>query len=367
MSPNFWKWTIFNVCVLALLLFDLGVLRRKSHDVKLKEALGWSAFWISLALLFCGGVWLSPKHGHQAALEFLAAYVVEYSLSVDNIFVFILIFTYFKVTPAFRHKVLFWGILGALIMRGVMILVGSTLLHRFEWLMCLFGCFLLFTGIRMAFHSDDEMDPGANPVVKLAKKMIPLTPDFHGDKFFVQIDAKRFATPLFIVLLVIETTDLIFAVDSIPAVLAISRDPFIVYTSNVFAILGLRSLYFAVAGIMDLFHYLKYALSFILAFVGVKMLLAYEGFPFHYKVPIGLSLGIIVGALVISIIASLKFPIAEEAALIDEAEELMEAPEPAGSLEAPAVLPAIEAAPHHDAIEAPPHREALTAPPENQP
>jgi tellurite resistance protein TerC len=315
MSPTFWKWTLFNLCVVALLLFDLGVLRRKSHDVKLKEALGWSAFWIALALLFCGGIWLHD--GRQRAFEFLAGYVTEYSLSVDNIFVFILIFTYFKVRPAYRHKVLFWGILGALVMRGLMILVGVGLVHRFEWILLIFGAFLVFTGIRLAFHQDDDIDPGANPMVKLAKRFLPITPEYHGNAFFAVQEGKRCATPLFVVLLVIETSDLLFAVDSIPAIIGLSKDPFIIYTSNVFAILGLRSLYFALAGIMDLFHYLKYALSFILTFVGVKMLIE----PL-YKIPIEVSLLVIVAALAISVVASLRWPLPDEKTTIDEAEAL---------------------------------------------
>lgn len=312
------KWILFNVAILALLLFDLGVLRRKSHDVKLKEALGWSAFWIALALAFCGGIW--HYDGHQRALEFLTGYLVEYSLSVDNIFVFILIFTYFKVPAAYRHKVLFWGIMGALIMRAVMIYAGVALITRFEWIIYIFGVFLLFTGIKMAFHKDDdEMDPSANPLVRIFKKMMPVTPDYRGDKFFIVEQGKRFATPLFIVLLVIETSDLVFAVDSIPAIIGISRDPFIVYTSNVFAILGLRSLYFALAGIMNLFHYLKYALAFILSWVGFKMLVSHTVF----KVPIAVSLGVIVAALAISIIASLLWPLPDDKTHIDEAEEMM--------------------------------------------
>ena len=316
MSPNFWKWTLFNAFVLALLLFDLGVLRRKSHDVKIKEALGWSAFWIALAFAFCGGIW--HYNGSQRALEFLTGYLVEYSLSVDNIFVFILIFTYFRVAPEYRHKVLFWGIMGALVMRAVMIYAGVALIHRFEWIIYVFGAFLLFTGIKMAFHKDEEIHPGDNPVVKLFKKMMPVTPEYHGNHFFIIKEGKRYATPLFIVLLVIETSDLIFAVDSIPAIIGISRDPFIVYTSNVFAILGLRSLYFALAGIMGLFHYLKYALAFILSFVGVKMLLSHTAF----KIPIVLSLAVIVSALVISILASLKWPLPEDKTMVDEANEM---------------------------------------------
>ncbi len=316
------KWVLFNVVILALLIFDLGVLRRKSHDVKIKEALGWSAFWITLALAFCGGIW--HYDGQQRALEFLTGYLVEYSLSVDNIFVFILIFTYFKVPSEYRHKVLFWGIMGALIMRAIMIYAGVALITRFEWIIYIFGVFLLFTGIKMAFHKDDEhMDPTANPLVRLFKKMMPVTPNYEGDKFFIIREGKRWATPLFVVLIVIETSDLVFAVDSIPAIIGISRDPFIVYTSNVFAILGLRSLYFALAGIMNLFHYLKYALAFILSWVGFKMLVSHTVF----KVPIAVSLGVIVAALAISIIASLVWPLPDDETLIDEAEEMLNDPE----------------------------------------
>lgn len=315
-NPNLWKWVIFNVAILALLIFDLGVLRRKSHDVKLKEALSWSAFWIGLAIVFCGGIW--RYDGHQRALEFLTGYLVEYSLSVDNIFVFILIFTYFRVAPEYRHKVLFWGIMGALIMRAIMIYAGVALIARFDWIIYIFGAFLLFTGIKMAFHKDEDIDPGDNPVVKIFKKLMPVTREYHGNQFFIVREGKRFATPLFIVLLVIETSDLVFAVDSIPAIIGISRDPFIVYTSNVFAILGLRSLYFALAGIMGLFHYLKYALAFILSFVGLKMLLSHTDFKIH----IGVSLAIIATALLLSILASLKWPLPEEDTLLDEATDL---------------------------------------------
>ena len=321
MSPNFWKWVVFNVVVLALLLLDLGVLRRKSHDVKLKEALAWSAFWILLAMAFCGGIWYFDDRVNdtQRALEFLTGYLTEYALSVDNIFVFILIFTYFRVAPEHRHKVLFWGIMGALVMRAAMIYAGVALIHRFEWIIYVFGAFLLFTGIKMAFHKDDDIDPGENPIVKIFKRFMPVTPDYRGNAFFVVENGKRFATPLFIVLLVIESSDLVFAVDSIPAILGISKDPFVVYTSNVFAILGLRSLYFALAGIMDLFHYLKYALAFILSFVGVKMLLEH-----WYKIPVPVSLGVIVCALLLSILASLLWPLPPGETLIDEAAEMMD-------------------------------------------
>lgn len=321
MDIGFEKWAIFNAVILALLLLDLGVLRRKSHDVKLKEALGWSAFWIFLAMAFCGGIWYFNDRvtGQHHALEFLTGYLTEYALSVDNIFVFILIFTYFRVAPAHRHKVLFWGIIGALFMRAAMIYAGVALIHRFEVIIYFFGAFLLFTGIKMAFHKDDDIDPGDNPVVKLFKKCMPVTPDYRGSAFFVVENGKRFATPLFIVLLVIESSDLVFAVDSIPAILGISKEPFVIYTSNVFAILGLRSLYFALAGIMDLFHHLKYALAFILSFVGVKMLIEH-----WYKIPIPVSLGVIVCSLLLSIVASLLWPLPPEETLIDEAGAMMD-------------------------------------------
>lgn len=306
-EPAIWKWGLFNFFIVLLLVFDLGVLNRKSHEVSLKEALGWSAFWITLALLFGGGVW--HYGGHAKALEFFTGYVIEYSLSVDNIFVFILIFGYFSVNPVHRHKVLFWGILGALVMRGLMILVGVSLIHRFEWIIYIFGAFLVFTGIRMLFQNEDsKVDPTKNILVRLLRKIMPVTDEYHGSRFFVKMDGRRFATPLLVVLLVIETTDLIFATDSIPAILAISRDPFIVYTSNVFAILGLRSLYFAVAGIIDLFCYLKYVLSVILTFVGIKMLLSHT----IYKIPTGWALLVIVGLLTGAIIASLLWPLEEK-------------------------------------------------------
>jgi len=302
-DPVIWKWGLFNLFILVLLAFDLGVLNRKSHEVSLKEALAWSAFWIAIALAFCGGVWWYG--GHDKALEFFTGYVIEYSLSVDNIFVFILIFGYFSVQPEYRHKILFWGILGALVMRGLMILLGVSLIHRFEWIIYIFGAFLIFTGIRMLFQGeDDKVDPQKNILVRMLRKIMPVTGDYHGNKFFVKLDGKHFATPLLVVLLVIETTDLIFATDSIPAILAISRDPFIVYTSNVFAILGLRSLYFALAGVMDIFHYLKYVLSIILTFVGVKMLLSHTA----YEIPTIWALLVIVLLLAGAVIASLLWP-----------------------------------------------------------
>ena len=238
--------------------------------------------------------------GKTKALEFLTGYVIEYSLSVDNIFVFILIFSYFAVKAQYQHKILFWGILGALIMRGIFIFTGVALINRFHWIVIIFGGFLVFTGIRMLFQKETEVDPEKNPIVRFFKRFLPVTHTLHGDKLFITQNRRLYATPLFLVLLIIESSDLIFAVDSIPAVLAISQDSFIVYTSNIFAILGLRSLYFAVAGIMGLFRYLKTGLAFVLTFVGLKMLAAY----FNFEIHIVLSLLIIVGILLISILAS---------------------------------------------------------------
>ncbi len=297
-------WIIFNIVILGLLLLDLGVLNKRDHEVKMSEALKWTAGWISLALLFCCGIWLKMENGHLRALEFLTGYLIEYALSVDNIFVFVLIFSYFKVAPQYQHKVLFWGIMGALVMRAFMILAGVKLVTRFEWLIYVFGAFLIFTGIKLALQKEGDLEPHENPLVRWFRRLMPVTKDYENGHFFVLRDGKKWATPLFIVLLMVESTDLIFAIDSIPAIIGISKDPFIIYTSNVFAILGLRSLYFALAGLMGLFHYLKLGLSLILMFVGVKMLLSHSA----YKIPIGLSLGVIVTVLAASIILSLMRP-----------------------------------------------------------
>ncbi len=291
-------WIGFNIFVLIMLALDLGVFHRKSHEVNIKEALIWSLVWITLAMIFNYGIY--EYMGKVKALEFFTGYVLEKSLSVDNIFVFILVFSFFKVPSSYQHKVLFWGILGALVMRVILIFSGVALLTKFHWLIYIFGAFLIFTGIKMMLQKDNHIEPDKNILVRLFKKFYPVTNDYHGDKFFVKIDAKRFATPMFVVLLVIEFTDLVFAVDSIPAILAITNDTFIVYTSNVFAILGLRSLYFALAGVMKYFRFLKVGLSVILVFVGTKMMIVD-----FYKFPITLSLGIIVGILIISVIASL--------------------------------------------------------------
>ena len=307
MSSPVLVWVAFNVFVLAMLALDLGVFHRKAHEVRLREALIWSAVWIGLALLFNVGVYF--WRGSETALQFLTGYVIEKSLSVDNIFVFLMIFSYFRVPALYQHKVLFWGILGALIMRAIFIAAGVALIQKFHWVIYIFGAFLILTGIKMAWQKDKEIHPERNPVVRLFRRLMPVTDRYEGDHFFVRKNQEWLATPLFVVLLLVETTDLIFAVDSIPAILAITLDPFIVYTSNVFAILGLRALYFALAGIMQLFHYLHYGLSAILVFVGVKMMLVDV-----YKIPVAIALGVIAGILLISVVLSAVRPRRLEAA-----------------------------------------------------
>ncbi len=294
-------WIGFNIFVLAMLALDLLVFHRKPHEVSFKEALAWSGVWISLALVFNAGLYF--WQGRQPALEFFTGYLIEKSLSVDNIFVFLMIFAAFKVPSKYQHEVLFWGILGALLMRAGFIAGGVTLIKNFHWIIYIFGAFLIFTGIKMAVDKDREIHPEKSPVLQLFRKIMPVTKDYEGGKFFVRRNGKIFATPLLVVLLVVESTDLIFAVDSIPAILAVTQDPFIVYTSNIFAILGLRALYFALAGIIQLFHYLHYGLSAILIFVGGKMVLTD-----FYKVPIGLSLGVVMAFLLLSVAASLIWP-----------------------------------------------------------
>jgi tellurite resistance protein TerC len=304
---NTWWWIGFNALVLALLALDLGVLNRKAHAVSVREALGWSVLWVSLAVAF--GIGVGQVMGRQAMLEFFAGYLVEEALSVDNLFVFILIFGYFRVPPELQHRVLFWGILGALVMRGTMIGAGALLLARFHWVIYLFGAFLVFTGARMAFGGGGHVEPEANPVIRLVRRLFPVTTRYHGERFFVREPlhpggaARLTATPLFVVLALVETTDIVFAVDSIPAIFGVTRDPFLVYTSNVFAILGLRSLYFVLAGVIGKFHLLKYGLALVLAFVGVKMLLS-ELRP----IPIGLSLATVAGVLAGSVLLSLVIP-----------------------------------------------------------
>lgn len=298
--PTLWLWIGFNLFVLALLALDLGVFHRNSHTVSVKEAAIWTVVWVSLAVAFGTGVYFWA--GGQKALEFFTGYLIEYSLSVDNIFVFVLLFTYFAVPPSYQHRVLFWGILGALVMRGLLIVVGAALIEQFHWIIYIFGAFLIFTGVKMGLHKDDEneLNPEGNLVVRLFRRLMPVAREDQGGKFFVREAGRLVATPLFLVLLIVESTDLIFAVDSIPAIFGVSHDPFIVYTSNVFAILGLRSLYFMLSGVIDKFYYLKTGLAVILSFVGVKMLLGETAF----AIPIGISLGVIAAVLIIAVFAS---------------------------------------------------------------
>jgi tellurite resistance protein TerC len=308
MEESIWLWVGFNVFVLLLLALDLGVFHRKAHAVSMKEALTWSVVWITLSLLFNLVIYLfwdkmvpnSSYTNGEAALAFLTGYLIEKSLSVDNIFVFILIFSFFAVPDQYQHRVLFWGILGALIMRGLLILIGATLLETFHWIIYVFGAFLIFTGIRMARHQDEELKPDENPIVKFFRRFVPVTENYEDDKFFIRRAGTLFATPLFLVLLVVESTDLVFAVDSIPAIFAVTRDPFIVYTSNVCAILGLRALYFLLANVMHQFQYLKLGLSVVLTFIGIKMVIVDL-----YHIPVGVSLAVVASVLTISILASL--------------------------------------------------------------
>jgi tellurite resistance protein TerC len=300
MSAGPLTWVLFNVFVLGMLALDLGVFHRKEKEVKFREAILWSLVWVVLALIFNVGIYFWK--GPQTGLEFLTGYLIEKSLSVDNIFVFLLIFTYFKVPSEYQHKVLFWGILGALVMRALFIATGIALIQKFHWVIYVFGAFLVLTGIKLALEKKKDIHPERNPVLKLFRRIMPVTPEYNQSRFFVRLEGRWFATPLFVVLLVVETTDLIFAVDSIPAILAITQDPFIVYTSNVFAILGLRALYFALAGFMKLFQYLHYGLAAILVFVGVKMILSDL-----YEIPIWISLGVILFILALSVwISTLK-------------------------------------------------------------
>ena len=302
---NLWIWVAFNAAVLVVLALDLGVFHRKAHEVSMREAGTWSAVWVSLSLLFALGVWrfMGPASG----LEFLTGYLIEYSLSVDNIFIFVLLFTYFKVPAMYQHRVLFWGILGALVMRGTMIWAGVLLLERFEWIIYVFGGFLVLTGIRMAFSGEQNIDVEANPIIRLLRRVMPVSNRYHGQHFFANEEIggrmRRVATPLLVVLMLVETTDLIFALDSIPAIFAVTRDPFIVYTSNVCAILGLRSLYFLLAGVIHKFQFLKLGLAVVLTFVGTKMLISDV-----YHVPTELSLAFIAVVLATAVAASLLFP-----------------------------------------------------------
>jgi TerC family integral membrane protein len=297
-------WGGFTLFVLALLALDLGVFHRRPHAVHVREALLWTLFWITLALLFNAGVyfWFGPER----ALEFFTGYVIEKALSVDNIFVFLVIFSYFAVPAALQHRVLFWGVLSALVMRAAFIVVGATLLGKFHWLVYVFGAFLVFTGLKLLLQREGELHPERNLLLRTFQRLVPTVSAWHGPKFTVVQGGRRYATPLLLVLVAIEATDILFAVDSIPAVFAVTRDPFIVYTSNIFAILGLRALYFALAGLMEKFRYLRVGLAVVLAFVGAKMLLADL-----YPIPIAASLGVIALALAIAVAVSLLRPAGE--------------------------------------------------------
>jgi tellurite resistance protein TerC len=305
-----WAWAGFLLFVTAMLALDLGVFNRKAHVVSLREALAWCAVWFGLAMAF--NLLIAFKMPDTAtskpALEFFTGYIVELCLSVDNVFVFIVIFQYFRVEPKHQHRVLFWGIIGAVLMRAVFIFAGISLINAFHWIIYVFGAFLVFTGAKLAMpKKDDGFAPERNPAVRLARKFLPVTNHFEGGHFFTRVDGRLHATPMFLVLLIVETTDVMFALDSIPAVIAITRNEFIVFTSNIFAILGLRSLYFAVSGVMQLFRYLNYGLALILVFVGFKMLAS------HYvSVPIHISLGIIGAVLAASIVASVLIPAARK-------------------------------------------------------
>jgi tellurite resistance protein TerC len=289
-------WILFNVFVAAMLVLDLGIVHRRAKSQGLRSALFWSGIWIGLAAAFAALLYFT--RGHDAALEFSTGYVIELSLSADNLFIFLLIFRYFRLPDEQQYRVLFWGIIGAIIMRAGFIFAGVGLIRRFHWIIYAFGLLLLYSGIRLLFQHGGEVNPEKNPLLRMLRKIMPVTPDYVGSKFFVR-NGKLCATPLFLVLIVVETTDLIFAIDSIPAVLSITLDTFIVYTSNIFAILGLRSLFFALASLMDIFEYLHYGIACVLAFVGAKMMLSH-----HYPIPTGISLGVIGTILLITIMAS---------------------------------------------------------------
>lgn len=316
-----WIWIGFIVLIMALLALDLGVLHRKAHVIGIREAFGWTAMWVSVAMLFNVFVyfayenhWLGiglhvghPLSGREAALNFFTGYLVEESLSVDNIFVIALIFAYFHVPAMYQHRVLFWGIVGAIVFRGLMITAGTALINRFEWTIYLFGAVLIYAALRLLLSRHEHVEPEHNPLLRLARGVYPVTHEYHGPHFFTMIEGRRTMTPLMVVLLLVESTDILFAVDSVPAVFAITSDPFIVFTSNVFAILGLRSLFFALAGVMNKFRYIKISLVVVLMFVGVKMLLAH-----HYPIPTSVSLGVIVACLAVGVAASVILPQRED-------------------------------------------------------
>jgi len=301
LATNIWFWVGFIAFVLTMLALDLGVFHREAHIVRPKEAGIWTAIWVALALLFAAGLYLWS--GRHVALTFLTGYVVEEALSADNIFVMVLIFEYFRVPKVCQHRVLFYGILGALVMRGLFIAAGAALIARFHWILYVFGAMLVVTGIRMGIKSDEEFDGDQNKIVRAARRLLPFSKDFHGKHFFVVEAGRKVATPLLLVLILVELTDLVFAIDSIPAIFGVTTDPFIVFTSNIFAVLGLRSLYFLLAAVVDRFHLLKYGLALILSFVGFKMLTER-----YIEIDIVLSLSIILGVLALSITASLIWP-----------------------------------------------------------
>ena len=333
-----WLWIGFIALVMVFLALDLGVFNGKAHVIGIREAIGWTIIWIAAALLFNVGVYFMYEHhllgiglhenpaenltGSQAAIKFFTGYIIEKSLSLDNIFVISLIFAYFGVPAIYQHRVLFWGILGALIMRGVMIGVGTTILHYFDWMIYVFGGILIITALKMLFSKHEEVHPEKDPLVKLAKKFFSVTPEYHGEKFFTRIDGKLFLTPLFLVLLVVESTDVVFAVDSIPAIFAITKDPFIVFTSNIFAILGLRSLYFALAAMIRKFHYLKHSLVVILLYVGCKMMCT-KLIEHHElsNIMTWVSLSVIIGVMTIGVLASMWFNKHESVTEKDKTEE----------------------------------------------
>lgn len=301
MEP-FYFWVLFVIFVIVMLVIDIKVFHRRPHDITIREAVLWTLFWIALALLFNVGVYFYA--GKQKALEFLTGYLIEKSLSVDNLFVFLMLFTYFGVKSRYQHTTLFWGIIGALIFRAIFIFAGIALIQQFHWVIYVFGAFLVYIGVKMAFaHDNVEIDPEHNPVLRFVRRVLPLAKEYEGGKFFIRHGRKLMATPLFVVLVAIETTDIVFAVDSIPAILAISHDPFIVFTSNVFAILGLRALYFAIAGLMNIFRFLHYGLALILVFVGVKMIITF----WEIHIPTAIALGVVGGVIAVSIMFSLIF------------------------------------------------------------
>lgn len=313
MDVPLWAWFAVVAFIVAMLLVDLLVVNKEAHVVGVKEAAVWSVIWVSIGCAFGAVVWW--EWGGRYAGEYFAGYVVEKSLSVDNLFVFAVVFSFFAVPAKYQHRVLFWGVLGALVFRAIFIAAGAALIQNFSWVEVVFGLFLIYTAIKMARSGDEEVHPEKNPVLRMMRRRIPMTTDYRGQKFFVREEVagvvKRLATPLFAVLVVVETTDILFAVDSIPAIFAISREPFIVFTSNAFAILGLRALYFLLAGALDRFHYLKIGLAVILGFVGVKLLLAYldHAHDIGFSIPILVSLGVIFAVLGISIVASLLRPV----------------------------------------------------------